>query len=763
MLAITPYRHEIDTLLENMKLTPEDIILYAQCDMNENLLKSDTFLCLTKDTLIIFEGLLAIESRKGTALNTQRNNRLKTVYNHRKTETYDINELSDFAVEDIISTARFTAKRNENVICLGMITNTAKADVGLFVKYLNIYKNTGNIERDENDFKNDDFCPKCHTRYPDANRKICPKCMDRGKLLRRMGVFVKKYVKEICIVLLCLITVSALGVIAPLFSSKFFYDQVLDKNGSFYGKVLFLIVLIAGINICSILINIVSSVITAKVAGKLVYDMKRTIFDSIKKLSLSFFTGRQTGGLMTQINNDATSIYWFLIDGITYFLINIVQIAVVFIVMLSMNPLLAVLCLAAVPIFLLIIRQILKHSQHLHAKRWSSERAMNSILSDILSGMRVVKAFAREKEEAARFTKSSERNMDMFRQITVFNNTAFPAAGLIMYLSNIIVWIVGGWLTMKGEMTYGTLVTFLAYVGMINSPLFMFVDMTHFFSQFTNSIQRLFEIYDAEPDVIEKTEPVRKETFDGLVEFKNISFSYDKSRKIIDGISFVIEPGQMIGIVGHSGAGKSTIANLLIRLYDVNEGEILIDGINVKDYSFKDLRRNIAIVSQETYLFIGSILENIRYAKPDATKEEVIEAAKIAGAHDFIIKLPDAYNTQIGLGYKDLSGGERQRISIARAVLMNPSILILDEATAAMDTETERKIQTALENLVVGKTTVVIAHRLSTLRDADKLIVIENGKMPEFGTHAELIRQKGIYYKLYTLQLEALKNAGVAE
>lgn len=316
---------------------------------------------------------------------------------------------------------------------------------------------------------------------------------------------------------------------------------------------------------------------------------------------------------------------------------------------------------------------------------------------------------------------------------------------------------------MNGQMTYGTLLTFLSYVGILNAPLFMFVDMTYFFSECANALQRLFEIYDAEPDVIEAKNPLHKETFEGSVEFRHVEFSYDKNRKIIDDISFEIEPGKMIGIVGHSGAGKSTLANLLIRLYDVNAGEILIDGINVKQYAFADLRRNIAIVSQETYLFIGSILENIRYAKPEATKEEIIEAAKIAGAHDFIVKLPDAYDTQIGLGYKNLSGGERQRISIARAVLLNPKILILDEATAAMDTETERTIQAALENLVVGKTTIVIAHRLSTLRDADQLIVIENGKMPEFGTHAELIRQKGIYFKLYTLQMEALRNIGVTE
>ena len=760
MLEITQYSSTLNSVLDNSKITPEDILLFTRIDMDKELIKSDTYLFITKDSLFIVEGLNAIEGQTGFSI---KRNRLKLTYCHKNTESYELSQYKDFSVEELISTGRLIAKKGDESVCLAIFTNACKADVRLFVKYLNMYQKDGKIEKDEGDFKKDNFCPKCHSRYPDSNRKICPKCMDKGKLVRRMWIFIRKYIKEMLLVLFALILVSAIGVIAPYFSSRFFYDKILDENSSFYGQILFMICIIVVLNLCSIGINIISNVITAKVAGKLVYDMKRTIFDSIKRLSLSFFTGRQTGGLMTQIDHDASSIYWFFVDGLPYFLINIVQVIVVFIVMLTINPMLAVLCMSVVPIFLFMISRLYRHSGHLHMKNYSCQRAMNSVLADVLSGMRVVKAFAREKEESSRFGKHAERSTQMYKQITVYNNTAYPVATQIMSLSSTIVWLVGGWLVMNGNMTYGTLVLFLSYVGMINSPLFMFVDMTHFFSHCMNGVQRLFEIYDAEPEVTEKENAIKKDSLDGHVQFSNVVFSYDKSRRIIDDVSFDIEPGKMIGIVGHSGAGKSTLANLLIRLYDVSEGQITIDGVNVKDYSFDTLRKNIAIVSQETYLFIGSILENIRYAKPDATKEEIIQAAKIAGAHDFIVKLPDGYNTQIGLGYKDLSGGERQRISIARAVLLNPKILILDEATAAMDTETERKIQTALEKLIVGKTTIVIAHRLSTLRDADKLIVIENGKMPEFGTHGELIRQKGIYYKLYMLQLEALKNVGVAE
>ena len=280
----------------------------------------------------------------------------------------------------------------------------------------------------------------------------------------------------------------------------------------------------------------------------------------------------------------------------------------------------------------------------------------------------------------------------------------------------------------------------------------------------SNALQRLFEIYDTEPEITESENAVTPEKIQGKVEFKNVDFSYDTSRKILKDVSFDIDAEKTLGIVGHTGAGKSTIANLIMRLYDADEGGVYIDGINVKDLSFKALYENVAIVSQETYLFIGTIIDNIKYAKPDATYDEVIAAVKFAGAHDFIMKMPDAYNTKIGFGFKELSGGERQRISIARAILRDPKILILDEATAAMDTKTEKLIQLALANLTKGKTTIMIAHRLSTLRDANKLIVIENGSVVETGTHASLLeKENGVYNKLYTLQTEALKNAGIIE
>ncbi len=433
------------------------------------------------------------------------------------------------------------------------------------------------------------------------------------------------------------------------------------------------------------------------------------------------------------------------------------------VIMLIMNPVLTLLTLITVPLLFFGMRFLFGRMDKFHIKRWTRSRQMNAVLSDILSGMRVVKAFSKEKDETARFDRSSRNLSNAEIEASTFGTVAFPTINLLVYVSNLIVLGVGGWMVIKGDMTYGILLTFTAYMNMILSPLGSFVNMVYEFTDSLNAMSRLCEIMDAKPDVAEAENPVHLGECRGKVEFRGVDFSYEKNRKVIDGVSFSVEPGEALGIVGHTGAGKSTLANLLIRLYDAAAGEILIDGVNVKDLAYEDLRNNVAIVSQETYLFMGTILDNIRYAKPEATEEEVIEAAKIAGAHDFIVQLPDAYSTMIGFGHKDLSGGERQRVSIARAILRNPKILILDEATAAMDTETERKIQTALERLSVGRTTITIAHRLSTLRDADKLIVIENGKVPETGTHAELIALKGIYFNLYRLQMEAMKNIGIEE
>ncbi len=748
MFAIDHIPKDVLDILRLQGLDTNSILLAAHADRTKEHAVGDEYLFATPDELIL------LHKSEG------KNRSARTIY--------PIKELHGMAVEELLSSGRLTARRGEEntPVLLAAFTNFCKESMFLFAKYANKIAAGEEMVIDEKDDPAAKQCPKCGLRYPDLNRRICPHCMEKGKIFRRFSVFLMRYRVSILITLLSLAAMTALSILAPYLSSGFFYDEVIYGVGEFAGEILLVLGLIIATRLLKMLVTMVNNYVTSRIAAKMVFDLKKTIFSAIERLSLSFFTGRQTGGLMTQINEDANTIYSFFCDGVPYMLINIVQVIVLAVLLFVMQPMLAFLSLVTVPLFLLFIKWMYRRQRMYHARRFAGSKQMNSFLADVFSGMRVVKAFSKEEVEIARFAGRNQNLAASEKQLALFSNYAWPVAHQLLYLGNIVAWALGGLMiiTGKGGMTYGTLLTFIAYMNMIYSPLEFFV---HFFDQTadcSNALQRLFEIMDAEPDVVEKKDPERPADLSGDVEFDHVSFSYQKGRKIIDDVSFSVSDGHVLGIVGHTGAGKSTLANLLMRMYEVDEGEIRIGGYPVKDLELATLYRHIAIVSQETYLFMGTIFENIRYARPDATFEEVVTAAKCAGAHDFIMKLPDAYHTRIGFGYQDLSGGERQRVSIARAILKDPKILILDEATAAMDTATERRIQEALSELIKGKTTIMIAHRLSTLRDADELVVIEHGKVAERGTHTELLeKEDGVYKKLFTLQEEALKSAGISE
>lgn len=760
MAIFCDFKSEVESWHLQKGIKKEDIMLLTYCDMDNEHIFSDSYIGATLDTLFVASGSIELSSDNG---------KLENIVREKYFLRYPISEIETVYVEELLSSSRLVAKNKDGeILFLSALTNFFKADAGMFAKYFaRLQKGeitSADFILDAEDDPSETRCPKCGMRYPDRNRKICPRCMEKGKLYSRFGHFLLKYKKELVTLILSLIMLTATSIIVPYFSKGFFLDNVLTEGGSLYGEILIAIGIVIATQFLSQIADMINGYASTKIAARVVFDLKKTIFSAINKLSMRFFTGRQTGGLMTQVNNDSNTIYMFFCDVVPYLLINIVQVAVLCVILFTMNPLLAALSLLTVPIYFILLRRTYGQSKKLNAVKYSGTRTLDSGLSDVIGGIRVVKAFSKEELEIKKFDINNRRAAKSNKRLAVFNNWTYPAISYILYFGNIVALGLGGYFVMQGKLTYGELITFTAYVNMIYAPMNFFSQMINWSASCTNSLQRLFEIYDTEPEISEKADAVTIDEINGDLEFKNVDFGYSKHKKVLDNVSFTAPAGKILGIVGHTGAGKSTIANLIMRLYDTDEGGVYIDGINVRDMSLKSLYENIAIVSQETYLFMGSILDNIRYACPDASYEDVIRAAKHAGAHDFIVRMQDGYNTKIGTGYTELSGGERQRISIARAILRNPKILILDEATAAMDTKTEKLIQNALSELTKGKTTIMIAHRLSTLRDADKLIVIERGQVVETGTHAELLAiEDGVYNKLYTLQAEALRNAGITE
>lgn len=737
----------------------DDGVLLMRTDLGCDLVKKDVWVMLTDTTLYVAEGAVVISRNEPGSKESS------ACFKESAYAAYPVEELEGFKMEEQLSGGIFTCKQEGEPLALFNYTGVCKHDVRILRDALNELKKEGKVDKEklESTVGELPFCPKCGRQFPDPKRRVCQFCVDKKRLIKKLSHFFVRYKGYMAMVVLTIAFVTGVGLLVPQISSKMFYNDVLTEGGKHYGKIWFVVGLIFGVRLLQMLLNMLNAIVAARVSTRVNYDLKKTIYMAITRLSLNFFSSRQTGGLMTQINNDANTIYWFFCDGFPYLITNGLQLVGVLVIMLFANPILTLYTFITVPIFFLLYRALFRLFSKLHAKRFARQRSLSSLISDVLSGMRVVKTFAREDMEKERFARRNEAAADAEMEISVTSGKTFPFLGFLLQTGSFVVWAIGGKQVIDGYggMSYGDLMAFVAYISMVYSPINFFADVANWWTDCLNALQRLFEIQDASPDVEEKDGAVVLDDLKGDVEFENVSFSYEEGREVIKDVSFKVPHGTTLGIVGHTGAGKSTLANLLTRLYDPNSGTIRIDGVDLKDLSFEALRGSIAIVSQETYLFRGSIMDNIRYARPDATEEEVISAAKAASAHDFIIKYPDGYQTMVGFGKKDLSGGEKQRVSIARALLADPKILILDEATAAMDTQTERQIQAALNAITEGRTTIIIAHRLSTLRDADNLIVIEKGSVVESGTATELLKQKGVYYRLYKLQADALKTVGV--
>ena len=561
--------------------------------------------------------------------------------------------------------------------------------------------------------------------------------------IREFAGYYKPHMRMFTLDLCCALVISLVDILFPVFTRKVLYDYIPNQLMRTFALMAALMLVMFLIRTAAQwMVTYLGHVMGVHIEA----DMRADIFAHMQKLGFSFYDKNRTGLLMSRVTTDLFEITELAHHGPEDLFISFVTLTGAFIVLWNIQWKLALVLMVSVPVIVIFVA--LRRSRMMRVSRDVKQRTagINAEIESSISGIRVAKAFGNEREEIAKFTSCTDRYVAAKSGYYKVMASFFSGTELFMNLMSLSIICAGSYLIMKEQMDIATLVTFNMYVASVQSPIRKLTQFTEQFTQGMAGFQRFRAIMHEQPDIVDSPDAKPLADVKGEIEFKNVTFTYDKEKEVVlEDVNLHIRPGEMLALVGPSGGGKSTLCQLIPRFYEATKGDITIDGQNIRDVKIADLRNSIGIVQQDVFLFAGSILDNIRYGRPDATMDEVIEAAKQAEIHEDIMKMPQGYDTIVGERGIMLSGGQKQRVSIARIFLKNPRVLILDEATSALDTVTERRIQAAFDRLAKGRTTLVIAHRLSTIKNADEIIVIGEHGILERGTHAELVAQGGVY------------------
>jgi ATP-binding cassette subfamily B protein len=612
------------------------------------------------------------------------------------------------------------------------------------------------------DDRTETVCPGCGEVLR-GELPECPRCqassaaVSPASALRRLLLFARKRAGMLLLGFVLTVAGTAAGLIPPYLTQPLIDDVLIPRQSGQdvpWERVYWFLGGMLAASVLAWLLGWACNLVMSAVSERIAADLRDRTYSHLLSMSLEFFGGRRTGDLISRVGTDTDRINNFLSVNLVDFATDCLMILGTAIILFSKAPALAAVTLLPLPAALWImtlVRERLRLGFEAGNRAWA---AMTSVLADTIPGIRVVKAFSQEARERDRFARANWHVVRVNDQVNFIWSFFGPTLNFVMQLGLLVVWALGAWLVFYRDFRVGVLTMFLTYLARFYTRLEDMSRMLQATQRAAASAQRIFEILDRRPDVADPPHPIPITQLRGEIVLRDVNFRYG-TRQVLHNINLHIRPGEMIGLVGQTGAGKSTLVNLICRFYDVQEGAILVDGVDIRRFRVADFRRHIGIVLQEPFLFYGTVADNIAYGQPNASRAAIIEAARAARAHDFILRLPDGYDTTVGERGQNLSGGERQRISIARALLINPAILILDEATSAVDTQTEHEIQLALENLTRGRTTIAIAHRLSTLRRADRLVVLEHGRIVEIGRHQDLLESPdGAFARYHRAQLQ---------